>query len=293
MDKRLSGRLYIISTPIGNLGDLSSRAQDALARADLVLAEDTRVTLKLLNYLGLSRKLLSCHQHNERKRLPVLGRASLAGKTVCLVCDAGTPAICDPGRFIVQAAVELGMEVVPVPGPAAFLAALMSSGLDCDRFVFEGFLPAKSRERRKRLDELVGERRALVFYISPHDLIKTFADITACLGERKACLARELTKLHEEFYRGSLGQICARLASCKPKGEYVLVVAGAGAAEKPAADLKAIETQLAQALAAGQPLRQAAKEIARVSQLPASQIYALGVRLKGKVPVIWRPGSEA
>lgn len=223
------GELRVVATPIGNLGDLTSRAREALASADVVAAEDTRHTAQLLRHLGLERPLVSLHEHNEASRVPALIARLQAGDNIALVSDAGTPLLSDPGAGLVGAAVAAGVRVTPLPGASALLAALCVAGLPAERFTFEGFLPAKPLARRQALEALAGETRTLVFYEAPHRIVDTLAAAAAALGaERQAAVARELTKLHETVYRGSLGELAA-MSPQEPnlaRGEIVLLVAG-------------------------------------------------------------------
>lgn len=218
-----------MATPIGNLGDLTSRAREALASADVIAAEDTRHTAQLLRHLGLERPLVSLHEHNEASRVPALVARLQAGENIALVSDAGTPLLSDPGAGLVGAAVAAGVRVTPLPGASALLAALCVAGLPAERFTFEGFLPAKPLARRQALEALAGETRTLVFYEAPHRIVDTLAAAAAALGaERQAAVARELTKLHETVYRGCLGELAA-MAPQEPnlaRGEIVLLVAG-------------------------------------------------------------------
>lgn len=225
-----SGVLYLVATPIGNMGDISARAREILAAAGVVAAEDTRHSGRLLRELGLERPLLSLHEHNEKARAVELVARLRAGESVALVSDAGTPLVSDPGYPLVRAAVEAGIVVVPVPGPCAAIAALSASGLPGERFCFEGFLPARAAARRQRLAELASEPRTLVLYEAPHRIAACLADLAAALGgERRACVAREITKLHETFYRASLGELAARARADADlqRGEAVIVVEGA------------------------------------------------------------------
>jgi 16S rRNA (cytidine1402-2'-O)-methyltransferase len=228
-----TGRLQVIATPIGNLADLSERAREALAQADVIAAEDTRHTGALLTALGLATPLLSLHEHNEARRVPVLLARLAQGERVALVSDAGTPLLSDPGYELVRAAIAAGFEVSAIPGPSAITAALAIAGLPTDRFCFEGFLPARERERRAALEALAHERRTLVFFEAPHRILAALADIAAVLGpEREAVVARELTKAHETIYRGTLRELAARAATEAnfARGEITLVVHGAPAA---------------------------------------------------------------
>ncbi len=219
----------MVATPIGNLADLSPRAREALATADVVAAEDTRHSAQLLRYLGLERPLVSLHEHNETARVPALIARLQAGENVALVSDAGTPLLSDPGAGLVGAAVAAGLRVTPLPGASALLAALCVAGLPAERFSFEGFLPAKPMAKRQALEALVNDARTLVFYEAPHRIVETLAAASAVFGTgRAAVVARELTKLHETIYRGSLGELAA-MAPNEPnlaRGEIVLLVAG-------------------------------------------------------------------
>jgi len=223
----MPGRLLVIATPIGNLGDLSPRAAAALAAADLVACEDTRHTGLLLHHLGLRKPLLSLHEHNERQRLPRLLAALDEGRTIALVSDAGTPLLSDPGFLLVREAAAAGVRIEPVPGASALLAALVVSGLPPLPFTFAGFPPPKSGKRREYFRRFAAHPHTLVFYESPHRLLASLSDAHAELGDRPAVLARELTKLHEEILRGPLSALRATFAE-RPalKGEFVLVIAG-------------------------------------------------------------------
>ncbi len=224
------GRLAVVSTPIGNLGDLSTRARDELAAADLIAAEDTRRTGQLLATLGLSRPLLSLHEHNETERIPELIERLVRGARLALVSDAGTPLLSDPGFELVRQAAAAGVAVVAVPGPSAITAALSVAGLPTERFSFEGFLPARLAERRTRLASLATETRTLVFFEAPHRIVETLADCSTTFGsQRRAAVARELTKVFETVYRGTLAEL-AVLADEDPnfaRGEITVVIEGA------------------------------------------------------------------
>lgn len=239
-----SGTLWVVATPIGNLDDLSARARAVLGGVAAIAAEDTRHTRHLLRHLGLTTPLLALHEHNEAGIIEALLARLVGGEDLALVSDAGTPLISDPGFRLVRAARAAGLRVAPVPGPAALIAALSVAGLPCERFVFEGFLPAKAGARRQRLAELAGEARTLVFYEAPHRLEATLADLAATFGaERPVALARELTKLHETVISTTLGQLIARVAADadQRRGEIVLIVGGN-------------DVQAAQALAEGRRL---------------------------------------
>jgi 16S rRNA (cytidine1402-2'-O)-methyltransferase len=222
------GKLFVVATPIGNLDDLTPRAREVLASADVIAAEDTRRTRGLLSRIGVEARLIAYHEHNERERVAELLERLASGATVALVSDAGTPLISDPGWRLVHAAREQGIDVVPVPGPSAAIAALCAAGLPTDRFVFEGFLPRGDGARAARLRELRSERRTLVLYEAVHRLTETLAALVEHFGaDREAVLARELTKIHEQVRSGTLGELAASLGADVPLlGEFVVVVAG-------------------------------------------------------------------
>ncbi|HEX3844926.1 MAG TPA: 16S rRNA (cytidine(1402)-2'-O)-methyltransferase [Steroidobacteraceae bacterium] len=224
------GRLQVVATPIGNMGDVSARARQALESAAAVAAEDTRHTGALLRALGIARPLLSLHAHNETQRVPEILSRLAAGETIALVSDAGTPLLSDPGYELVRAAAEAGIDVEAIPGPSAITTALAVAGLPVSRFCFEGFLPARERERRAHLMQLADESRTLVFFEAPHRIIATLADLAVELGnDRRAVVARELTKAHETIYRGTLAELAQRASKEDnfTRGEITLVVAGA------------------------------------------------------------------
>lgn len=218
--------LYLVATPIGNLEDITLRALRILREADVIACEDTRHTGRMLQHFGISKPLVSYHEHNECERALELVERMTKGASVALVSDAGTPGISDPAYRIVTAAIEQGIAVVPIPGPAALISALIASGLPTDAFLFAGFLPPKQQARRARLEELQSQRATLVLYEAPHRLRETLADAFAILGARQAVVARELTKLYEEFVRGTLGELVECFAAQEPRGELVLVIAG-------------------------------------------------------------------
>jgi 16S rRNA (cytidine1402-2'-O)-methyltransferase len=218
--------LYLVATPIGNLEDITLRALRVLREVDLIACEDTRHTGRLLQHFGISKPTISYHEHNERERAVELVERLAAGVSIALVTDAGTPGISDPAYRIVVAALERGIEVVPIPGATALIAALIASGLATDAFLFAGFLPAKQQARRARLEELQSQRGTLVLYESPHRVHETLADAVEIFGDRSAALARELTKIHEEFRRGTLRELQEQLAGQEVRGELVLVIAG-------------------------------------------------------------------
>jgi 16S rRNA (cytidine1402-2'-O)-methyltransferase len=280
-----AGRLYVVATPIGNLGDLCARAIDTLQTCALIAAEDTRHTGALLKHFGIQTPMVSLHDYNERKRAPELVSRMQSGAAIALVSDAGTPGISDPGFDLVRACAAAAIDIVPIPGPCALVAALSVAALPTDRFCFEGFLPARSAARRARLKALTEEPRTLVFYESPHRVREMLEECADNLGsERSATVARELTKLHETLYRGSLAELAKRAAE-EPsfvRGEIVLVVAGAPL--RSAQDAEAHEGALDRALTvllAELPLKQAARLAARIVEARDNEAYKRALQLKG------------
>lgn len=275
------GRLVLVSTPIGNLGDLSPRAVEALRSAALICCEDTRRTGRLLQHAGIAgARLAVANEHTEAARtaqvLDVLG----GGDDVAVVTDAGTPGISDPGWRLVTAAVEAGHEVSAVPGPAALVMALVVSGLDTTRFVFEGFLPRSGRERSARLAEVAVERRTSVLYEAPHRIERTVADLAAACGDaRHVVLARELTKLHEEVWRGTLADAAAHLAANPPRGEFVVVLAGAPAVDPGQVTDDQVREALRMALAGGADRRAAIATVVADLHVPKRRAYDIALTL--------------
>jgi 16S rRNA (cytidine1402-2'-O)-methyltransferase len=220
----MPGTLYLVATPIGNLQDITFRAIETLRSVDLIACEDTRHTVRLLNHFRISNRLISYHEHNEQERAEELADRLVSGESIAIVSDAGTPGICDPAFRIVQRAIEIGAAVVPIPGAVAFVDAVVGSGLATDAVFFGGFLPSKKSERLKRLTEIANIPATLVLYESPHRLGKSLADCLEALGDRQAAVARELTKLHEEFVRGRLSELVEKFGKTPTKGEIVLVI---------------------------------------------------------------------
>jgi 16S rRNA (cytidine1402-2'-O)-methyltransferase len=274
------GGLYVVATPIGNLEDITLRAIKTLSSVDLIAAEDTRHTGRLLRHYHIDTPLISCHEHNEQQRTPELIDKIRDGKAVVLVTDAGTPTVSDPGYRLVRSVIDQGLEVFPIPGVSAAVTALCASGLPTDAFVFQGFTPKKKGKRGELLDDLANEPRTLVFFESPRRVTALLDDIRSAMGDRQAVLARELTKLHEEFIRGRLSEIQARLAErSQIKGECTLLVAGAPAAETISdTDL---EVALRQALdQSGSHLSSLSKALARRFNLPRKRVYEMGLRVR-------------
>jgi 16S rRNA (cytidine1402-2'-O)-methyltransferase len=272
------GSLVLVATPIGNLGDLSARAKDVLGAADLVCCEDTRRTRTLLSASGLPsnpKRLVSLHGHNEAARIPKVLEHLRAGETVAVVSDAGTPAISDPGRRLVAAAAAEGFVVTAVPGPSSVLMAMSVSGLDCDRFSFEGFLPRKGGDRQRRLVALAGEERTAVVLEAPGRVARLLADLAAVCGDRSVAVCRELTKLHEEVWRGSLGDAVDAFVDREVLGEVVVVLGGAAPPESP--DDDTIGAAVEDRLAAGDTPRQAADAVAGALGVARRRAYSIAI----------------
>ena len=275
------GRLDVVATPIGNLGDLSDRARQALAGADLVAAEDTRRTLVLLGQIGVQKPLISLHSHNEGQRVPEVLARLAAGGNVALVSDAGTPLLSDPGYELVRAAAQSGVRVSMIPGPCAITAALAVAGLPVTRFSFEGFLPASGGERRAVLERLSGEERTLVFFEAPHRIAGSLVDMSTVFGpQREAVVARELTKVHESIYRGTLATLAAQAAADADmqRGEITLVVAGAPTRE--GGGDAALMRKTVQLLIKELPPGKAASIAAQLAGSTRAEAYELALQLK-------------
>jgi 16S rRNA (cytidine1402-2'-O)-methyltransferase len=278
-----AGILYVVATPIGNLGDLSPRAQQVLAAVTLIAAEDTRHTRQLLQSCGIATALTSLHEHNEAQKSAQLIEHLVRGESLALVSDAGTPLISDPGFDLIAAARGRGIEVIAVPGPCAAIAALSIAGLPTDRFVFEGFLPAKAGARRAHLEQISAESRTLVFYEAPHRLTEVLEDMAAVLGpQRRATIARELTKRFETSYSATLAELAtqAQRDSDMSRGEIVIVVAGAAAVASDALALNS--EQVLRALLVDLPPSQAAKIAARLTGEKRAQLYEKAMEIGGK-----------
>lgn len=268
----MSGILYVVGTPIGNLGDFSPRAAEVLETADFIAAEDTRVTLKLLNHFGIKNELVSYFEHNKRERGEIILARILAGESCAVVTDAGMPAISDPGEDLVRLCHEHGVKVEAVPGPTAFATALALSGMSVGRFTFEGFLSVNKKSRREHLEELKNEKRTMVFYEAPHKLLNTLKDFYQCFGEREIALVREITKIHEEVIRTTLSEAVSRYEAEKPKGEFVLILAGKQEAEAPMTLEEAVEAAK-QLVENGMSVNAAAKELAAATPYKKNDIY--------------------
>jgi len=276
----MPGTLYIVATPIGNLEDITLRALRILKEADLIAAEDTRHSRKLLTHFGISRPLTSYFDHNQALKGDYILDRLQQGQNVALITDAGTPCISDPGYQLVRDAVAAGIAVVPIPGACAAIAALSASGLATDHFTFAGFLPNKQGKRRERLQSLAGERGLLIFYESPKRLLATLQDMLEMLGDREVVVARELTKMYEEFLRGTLSSIIAQAEEREIRGEVAILVAPAEKQELP--DAPQMEELVSRYLASGElSLKDAVKRVTLETGLPKSVVYAEALRQKG------------
>lgn len=273
----MAGTLYLVATPIGNLDDITLRALKVLQQVDLIAAEDTRVSAKLLHHYEIKKPLLSYYEHNKAARGPVLIEKLLAGQNIALVSDAGTPCLSDPGQELVCEAIANEIAVVPLPGASALLAALVVSGLDSRAFAFEGFLPRSKAARKKVLTKLASEERTLIFYEAPHHLLATLDDLIQHFGaEREACVCRELTKLYEQTVRGTLAVIRDAFQQTPPRGEFVILVSGF-VASPAAVRVEDVAEEFLELLASDMPRRQAAKQLAEKYQLNSKEVYAIGL----------------
>jgi 16S rRNA (cytidine1402-2'-O)-methyltransferase len=268
--------LYLVATPIGNLEDITLRALRVLKDVDLIACEDTRHTRRLLDHFGIRKPTISYHEHNEQARAVELVERLARGEKIALVTDAGTPGISDPAYRIVTAAIERGIDVLPIPGATALIAGLVASGLPTNTFMFVGFLPYKKQARRAKLEELKSERATLVLYEAPHRIGATLADAREVLGDRRAALARELTKLHEQFVRGTLSEVGAQIATQEPRGEMTLVIAGSTDDNSTRVEEGSVGEQVESLMRKkGLSRTHAIKEAARTRRLSKREIYQL------------------
>ena len=275
----MSAMLYLVPTPIGNLGDISVRCRETLEAADFIAAEDTRVTLKLLNHLGIKKSLVSYYEHNKATQGSRIVERILAGETCALVSDAGSPAISDPGEDLVRQCAAAGIPVCAIPGPCAAITALSISAQATGRFCFEGFLSTAKKSRREHLDSLKKEQRTMIFYEAPHKLLATLTNMAEVFGEdRPISLCRELTKLHEEVVRTTLGEAVARYTQSPPKGEFVLVVAGAPAEKQALPSETDAAARVSQLIAQGVSRKDAVKQTAKELGLPKNVVYDIALR---------------
>lgn len=267
------GVLYLVGTPIGNLEDLSERAKRVLREVSRVAAEDTRRTVKLMQHIGSQVPLLSFHAHNERSRIPKLIEALQGGDDIAVVSDAGNPGIADPCERLVRAAITAEIKIVPVPGPSAFLTAIAASGLSSERFYFEGFLPSQRGARRARLEALRFETATVLFYEAPHRIARLLEDLESVWGDREIVLARELTKMYEEIWRGTVIEARKEIEERAPRGEYVVLVGGAGAEGALADDV--VARIVREELAGGSSMRDAVKRAARIALRKEQEVYRI------------------
>lgn len=279
----MAGMLYLVPTPIGNLGDISQRCRQTLEEADFIAAEDTRVTLKLLNHLGIKKSLISYYEHNKAQKGNAILERILAGETCALVSDAGSPAISDPGEDLVRLCAQEGITVSAIPGPCAVITALSISALPTGRFCFEGFLSTARKSRQEHLESLKGETRTMIFYEAPHKLMNTLEDMAEVFGKyRPISLCRELTKLHEEVFRTTLGQAIAHYREQPPKGEFVLVIGGAApAVEEVPTQADAAEFVL-QKMREGMSRKDAVKEAVKALKLPKNVVYDAALTIENE-----------
>ena len=270
----MAGMLYLVPTPIGNLSDISLRCRQTLEAVDFIAAEDTRVTLKLLNHLGIKKSLVSYYEHNKSQKGTFIVERILAGETCALVSDAGSPAISDPGEDLVKECAQAGIVVCAIPGPCAAITALSISGQSTGRFCFEGFLSTAKKSRKEHLESLAQEQRTMIFYEAPHKLVSTLEDMAAVFGEnRPISLCRELTKLHEEVVRTTLGGAVRLYNENPPKGEFVLIVAGAEPPEKVSATAQDAARRVNELVAGGMSRKDAVKQTAKELDLPKNVVY--------------------
>ncbi|MCC5636438.1 16S rRNA (cytidine(1402)-2'-O)-methyltransferase [Nostoc sp. CHAB 5844] len=273
------GTLYVVGTPIGNLEDITFRAVRILQTVDLIAAEDTRHTGKLLQHFQVKTPQLSYHEHNRNSRIPEILEHLSNGKAIALVSDAGMPGISDPGYELIKACIDAGIKVVPIPGASAAITALSAAGLPTDKFTFEGFLPPKAQQRREHLENLQTEFRTLIFYESPHRLPETLQDLADIFGsDRQIVLARELTKLYEEFWRGTIVDAIAHYNQRQPQGEYTLVVAGTPATQ-PLLTETELKAELQQLISQGISRSQASRQLAKFTSLSRRQVYQLALSI--------------
>ncbi len=275
----MSGTLYLVATPIGNLGDFSPRAIETLEAVDFIAAEDTRVSVKLLNHFEIKKPMVSYHEHNQASAGQAILNRLLGGESCALVTDAGTPAVSDPGEGLVRLCAQAGVEVLSIPGCCAAVNALAVSGLPTRRFTFEGFLSVNKKERRAHLESLRGEQRTMLFHEAPHKLRATLQDLKDTFGpQRQIALCRELTKLHEETMRTTLEEAVAYYAENAPKGEYVLVVAGAEPEEAPAISLEEAVEEVLRLREEGTGTKDAVRQVAQATGLSRNELYAAAMK---------------
>ena len=271
----MPGTLYIVATPIGNLEDITLRAIRILKEADIIAAEDTRHTQSLLRHFTINTPLTSYHEHNERAKTGQLVARLQGGESIALVSDAGTPAISDPGYRLIVEAIRIGIRIVPIPGPSALIAAVSAGGLPTDGFNFRGFLPARKRERRSKLQELRADRYSIVFYESPHRLKESLDDIREIFGDRRMVLAREVTKIHEEFLRGIISEVIGEVSQREIRGEVTLIIEGCSDLNQPSEE--ALREEIARLIADGMRVKEVAEVLGEKYGYSKRQIYGLAM----------------
>lgn len=269
----MSGKLFVVGTPIGNLGDFSERAINTLKDCDFIAAEDTRVTIKLLNHFGIKKPMISYFEHNKFQKGEIICDRIQNGENCVLVSDAGMPAISDPGEELVCQCIERGIEVTVVPGPSALISALAISGMKTGRFTFEGFLSVNKKRRKEHLIELIDEKRTMIFYEAPHKLKATLEDMYNILGDRRITLVRELTKIHEEVIKTTFKQAIIRMNDEKPKGEFVLIIEGKEPEEKESYDLDDAQKIAEDLIEKGFSLSESSKKAAAITGIKKGEIY--------------------
>ncbi len=276
-----SKTLYIVGTPLGNLEDMTFRAIRILKEVDIIAAEDTRHTGKLLQHFQIETPQISYYEHNANRRTPELIQKLEKGDAIALVTDAGMPAISDPGYELVKACAAAQINVIPIPGATAAMTALAASGIESDRFIFEGFLPTKNKERKARLQQIQRETRSLIFYEAPHRVLQTLTDFVDIFGQnRPIVLARELTKMHEQFWRGTIGEAISYYQENTPKGEFTLIVAGGDAATQMALTEDQLKLELQKLIAEGMSRSQASRHLAQVTAIPRRELYQLALAIE-------------
>ncbi len=271
----MAGTLYVVATPIGNLEDITQRALRILGKVDLIAAEDTRHSRKLLDHFGIATPSTSYHDHSERSKAPQLTERLRSGSDIALICDAGTPGIADPGYRLVSAAIEAGIEVVPIPGVSSVTACLSVGGLPTDRFAFEGFVPSKATARRKFFQALAEEPRTIVCFEAGRRLVASLADLCETLGRRRVVVGREVTKMYEDFARGDVDEVRDRLADAPVRGEVTLLIAGAE--PSPRADRSEVRRRVDELRAQGMRMKDVARQVAADTGWSSNEVYELGV----------------
>uniref|UniRef100_A0A7C4AJD3 Ribosomal RNA small subunit methyltransferase I n=1 Tax=Thermodesulfovibrio aggregans TaxID=86166 RepID=A0A7C4AJD3_9BACT len=283
------GRLYIVSTPIGNLDDITFRAIETLKKVDYIACEDTEHSLKLLNHYGIKKPLISYWSQKEKVRAEELIQKIKAGHSVAVITDAGTPGISDPGAIVIKKAIQENIDIIPVPGPSALIAALSVSGLPSDEFTFVGFLPVKQSQRKRKLLELSSEKRTIIFYEAPHRILQTLYDMLEVVGDRYITVARELTKIYEEVLRGKLSEVIEKLEQSKIAGEYVIVVEGAS--ETPKVLDEALQ-EVRELMRKGKGRKEAVKIVSELYNLSKKELYEKSLKMENENSLFNKTGEN-